>query len=75
MNEDIESAWAMINTAELARRLDLTPQTVARWRRERVPAERVADVERLTGIPREDLRPDIFRTKPHQEQPNAAVDK
>ena len=29
-----------------------------------VPAERVVDVERFTGIPREALRPDLYRRDP-----------
>jgi DNA-binding transcriptional regulator YdaS (Cro superfamily) len=42
----------------LARSLGITHGAVNQWRR--VPAERVVDVERVTGIPREKLRPDIF---------------
>lgn len=34
--------------------------TVLRWENGRVPAERVAVLERLTGIPRSALRPDLF---------------
>lgn len=37
---------------------DITSQAVSQWKR--VPAERVVDVEKATGIPREELRPDIF---------------
>jgi DNA-binding transcriptional regulator YdaS (Cro superfamily) len=36
----------------------LTSQAVSQWRK--VPAERVLDVERITGISRHDLRPDVF---------------
>lgn len=37
------------------------PSVVANWRlRNRVPAERVLDIERITGISRHELRPDIF---------------
>lgn len=37
------------------------PSVVANWRlRKRVPAERVLDIERITGISRHELRPDIF---------------
>lgn len=43
--------------------------TLAMWSRwetgaRRVPAERVVDIERITGISRHDLRPDIFGEKP-----------
>jgi len=42
----------------LARILAISSQAVSQWRR--VPAERVIDVERATGIPRHELRPDIY---------------
>lgn len=44
--------------ARLARALGVTRGAVAKWRR--VPAERVLAVEHFSGIPRYDLRPDIF---------------
>ena len=43
----------------LADRLGKFRQAVSRWRR--VPAERVVDVERVSGVPREQLRPDLYR--------------
>jgi hypothetical protein len=36
----------------------LTPQAVSQWRR--VPAERTLDVERVTGVSRHELRPDLY---------------
>ena len=42
----------------LAAALNVTPGAISQW--DRVPAERVIDVERLTGIPRESLRPDLY---------------
>lgn len=43
----------------------MNPSVIANWRtRGRVPAERVLEVERITGIPREQLRPDIFGPPP-----------
>jgi len=42
----------------LGRKLGITHQAIAQWRR--VPAERVLEVERLTGISRYRLRPDVF---------------
>jgi len=44
--------------AELARALGITRGAVAKWKQ--VPAERVLAVERLSGISRHDLRPDIY---------------
>lgn len=34
--------------------------TVLRWEEGKVPVDRLADVERVTGIHRSKLRPDIF---------------
>lgn len=45
--------------AALAKKLgDVSPQAVSQWKK--VPAERVLDVERITGISRHELRPDVF---------------
>jgi DNA-binding transcriptional regulator YdaS (Cro superfamily) len=44
--------------AELARILGLTRAAVCLWKR--VPAEHVIAVERHTGIPRTQLRPDLY---------------
>lgn len=42
----------------LAAELCISSQAISQWKR--VPAERVLDVERITGIPRHELRPDIY---------------
>ncbi len=36
----------------------ITSQAVGQWKR--VPAERVLDVEAITGVSRHDLRPDLY---------------
>jgi cyclic pyranopterin phosphate synthase len=62
----------------LARRLSavgrpITSQAVSQWTR--VPARHVKNVEQITGIPRFQLRPDLFdggstlETKPHRRAP------
>lgn len=43
---------------EIARALDLSPSAVWQW--EKVPAEFVHTVESITGIPRSELRPDLY---------------
>jgi len=43
----------------LAKKLGLTPTAVLKWLR--VPADRVVEVERVTGVPREKLRPELFQ--------------
>ena len=42
----------------LAAALGIRASAISQW--DRVPAERVLDVERVTGIPRHDLRPDLY---------------
>lgn len=46
--------------ADLARAAGVNKSTVTRWAKRRVPAEQVLHVERLTGISRHDLRPDLY---------------
>jgi DNA-binding transcriptional regulator YdaS (Cro superfamily) len=45
---------------DLSRGLGVDKATVTRWAQKRVPAERVVEIERLTGIPRNALRPDLY---------------
>lgn len=51
----------------LASALKITPGAVAQWRE--VPADRLIEVERITGIARHDLRPDLYEGWP-AEQPS-----
>jgi DNA-binding transcriptional regulator YdaS (Cro superfamily) len=44
--------------AELARRLGITHNAFYRWHQ--VPAGRVLPIERITGIPRHEMRPDLY---------------
>ena len=44
---------------ELSRRLGLSPNSVIKWKR--VPDHRLLEVEKVTGVPRETLRPDLYR--------------
>jgi DNA-binding transcriptional regulator YdaS (Cro superfamily) len=44
--------------AALARELGISKAAVSQWRR--IPVGRALDVERLTGISRHRLRPDIY---------------
>lgn len=49
-----------IRLADLARELSVNKSTATRWSKRRVPAERVLEIERFTGVPRHELRPDIY---------------
>jgi DNA-binding transcriptional regulator YdaS (Cro superfamily) len=50
---------AVGSVRELARLLGITHQAIQQW--EKVPAERMLEIERVTGICRERLRPDLYR--------------
>jgi len=45
---------------ELARNLGISAQAVSAWKLRGIPAERVLAIERVTGVPRTELRPDIY---------------
>lgn len=45
---------------DLARKLGVDKSRVTRWAQKVVPLTRVFEVERETGISREELRPDFF---------------
>ena len=42
----------------LALPLEISPQAISQWRR--VPATRVLAVEKVSGVPRHELRPDLY---------------
>lgn len=44
---------------ELGRRLGIAWQSVQQWKQ--IPANRLIEIERVTGVPRERLRPDLYR--------------
>lgn len=56
------------NAAALATKVGVSPQALSQWKE--VPIRRVLDVERATGVPRYELRPDIY---PPPEQEGAAA--
>lgn len=49
--------------AALARTLKISRAAISQWKR--IPIGRVAKIETLTGIPRYEMRPDIYE-QPHQ---------
>lgn len=45
----------------LAASLGINPSSIHEWEsRDNIPAERIVEVERFTGIPRDQLRPDLY---------------
>lgn len=62
ISEALEKAIAVVGTQEkFARRLGVTSPSVAEWKeRGIVPPKRVLDIERITGVSRHELRPDLY---------------
>lgn len=44
----------------LMKDLGVSRRTLFSWRATRIPAARVPDISRITGIPRHELRPDLW---------------
>jgi DNA-binding transcriptional regulator YdaS (Cro superfamily) len=47
---------------KLAIALGISCPAISQWKR--IPPGRLVDIERITGIPREELRPDLYRQPP-----------
>ena len=55
-----------IKLVDVAQDAAVNKSTVTRWLQKRIPAERVLEVERITGVPRHELRPDIYPPQSHE---------
>lgn len=68
MIEIVERAAERVGgVTKLAAALGIKHPSFHSW--QRVPAERVLDIERITGLPRHELRPDLY---PAPERESAA---
>ncbi len=56
---------------EIARACQISPQAVYQW--DEVPPAHVLTVERITGIPRSEIRPDIYPPEPVATSPREAA--
>ncbi len=55
----LKRAIAIVGTAaEFSRRIGITEQAISQWKI--TPVKRVFAVERISGVPRHELRPDIY---------------
>lgn len=57
----------------LARSLGVSQPAISSWKR--VPADRVISVEAITGVARNDLRPDLYPDVPHAAEMRPALDE
>ena len=56
-----------MNTSEIAKHFNISKQAVYLWFRTQVPVNRVLELEKLTGVPRYELRPDIYPPKEYKQ--------
>lgn len=60
---DMEKLIAFLDSkrglrVRLAKHLSITPSSITQWKQ--VPAERAKEISEFTGIPCEELRPDVY---------------
>jgi DNA-binding transcriptional regulator YdaS (Cro superfamily) len=55
----IKAIEAAGSIRKLAGLLGVSHQAVSKW--DNVPAHWIVEIERVTGVPREQLRPDLYR--------------
>lgn len=55
-----------MNLAAFAKAARVNKSTVTRWVQNGIPARRLVDLERETGVPRFELRPDLYTLEPRQ---------
>jgi DNA-binding transcriptional regulator YdaS (Cro superfamily) len=61
-DEGLKAAIAAAGSAKaLARAVGMSLQALSEWKR--IPSHRILQVEAVTGIKREKLRPDLYRRK------------
>lgn len=51
---------AGMNQTQLAKMLGIEQPSVSAWRLRGIPVKRVTDIEKVTGIPRRQIRPDLY---------------
>lgn len=45
---------------QFALAMGVSPQAITKWLEKGVPAERVLEIERVSGVSRHELRPDLY---------------
>jgi len=60
---------AVGGASRLAEKLTVSPQAISKWvKAKRAPAERCLEIEKITGVSRYKLRPDVFGEPPAIEE-------
>lgn len=54
--------------SQLATELKVNKSQVTRWNQNKVPVDRIVQIETVTGIPRQQLRPDVFEGVKFEEE-------
>jgi DNA-binding transcriptional regulator YdaS (Cro superfamily) len=60
LNVAVDRAIKACGLRSLAAAFDISPQAVNKWRWSVVPPDRVLTLEQLSGVPRTELRPDLY---------------
>jgi DNA-binding transcriptional regulator YdaS (Cro superfamily) len=71
MSNPIKKAIVAAGTAQkLADKLGITRSTIYAWRE--IPTKYIIEIERITKVPREELRPDLYRKSKRTSEMAAA---
>lgn len=52
---------------KISKHFGITKQAVYLWFRTKVPADRVIELEKISGVPRYELRPDIYPAEDYKK--------
>lgn len=57
-----ENVWAKIKVHDLAKKIGISPKSIYAWKKRKngIPPLRAIEVEKITGILRSELRPDLW---------------
>jgi DNA-binding transcriptional regulator YdaS (Cro superfamily) len=60
LNIAVDRAIKACGLGSLAVAFEISPQAINKWRWSVVPPDRVLKLEQLSGVPRTELRPDLY---------------
>ena len=57
-----DNIWKEIKVYDLAKKIGISPKSIYSWKKRKngIPPLRAIEVEQITGIPRSELRPDLW---------------